>query len=299
MASGTTPTFANRRAALSAAALLASCLALTACTASASNVDAPGGRLLLDEVLNEVLNEEASNEEVLNDADDTSLDEDRPEASKKDRLLAVYAVPANHVDRYDVDACWGGPHITLAGFAAYPDRRDSGQSTLTYDEAFDAVKSAAKAACKGGKPWAATSRNSRFTTAKVSTRRSTSPRHLEFGTKDKPSNTLQHVADELQSFGFQRVKFQSGAASTKLGPHVTFDQCGCYGRCSVSTMTEWEMKRTNWKLIPVSAAVGTKFPATKSCESLQGETKAVTHGTCEKRFAVTWHPHHGRTIMSC
>ena len=205
---------------------------------------------------------------------------------RRGRLLAVYAVPADHVAKYSVDPCWQGPHITLAGFAKYPARSRRG---LTYRAALRRAKRTAKA-CQGS-AWHATTNDAKFT-GPASQSRDASYRHLEFA-KGQPSRTLEAVAARLRSLGFRKV-----LPSKSLGPHATFDQCGCFGTCSDTTFATWDSQKTPWYIIPVTAPAGTRFRSTGACQRLR-KGKITTYGQCRKAFPVKWHMRQRALLRSC
>ena len=204
-------------------------------------------------------------------------------------LLAVYAIPEE--EKYDVDPCWLGAHITLAGFAHYPTRAGPGQ--ISYQQALNVIERAANA-CRG-RPWHASENDAHFTSSSKVASRSPQYRHLEFGTKNHPSHTLHEIQKRLESGGIKKV-FKPGRT---LGPHTTFDQCGCYSSCPDKTFADWEKNKVPWTMIPVTAPVGTDFTHINSCTKLPGHTKVWTHGQCDSPYNIIWHTDRGNRIYSC
>jgi len=207
--------------------------------------------------------------------------------------VAFYVVPDNHSDRFDVDACWGGPHITLAGFARYPHKASAGN--LSYQEALNVVPKKAAKVCSGAQ-WGVSDRDAQLKGKHQDTRTAVN-RYLEFRDADHPSHTLKTLADKLAKLGVQKTQHRS----PDLGLHLTFDQCGCYGKCPNNTRNKWKKEGIRWKLIPVSS-VECNFPkAIHTCNLIPNPNRGGkdTHGRCTHPNDVTWHTGLGATVKSC
>ena len=151
-----------------------------------------------------------------------------------DVCLAVLAAPPQSSHHFDVNPCWKGPHITLAGFRHY-DRVPGGHHVDVQDEThyhlgghLDQVAQVRP----HGHEWHVMHRNG-----------SMRPRHLAVR-----SHTLQDVVDWLGKLGFTHLKPSPGQAT---GLHVTFDRNTCPrgSMCEVSALREFATE--GWRLFPV------------------------------------------------
>lgn len=211
--------------------------------------------------------------------------------AESEGCVAFYVIPANYKDRFDVDACWGGPHITLVGFDRYPHKASSGK--ISYHQALHDLPQEAAKACTGA-GWRVSDHNAKLFKPHRDSR-TAAYRYLEFGTAEKPSHSLNALKTKLFKLGAHEKHSHKGSL------HLTFDQCGCYSKCPNDTRNKWEKDHTGWTLIPVSSTECDLSGPADSCSSIPNphQPGKNTHGRCAQPNQVTWHPHLGATVKSC
>ena len=151
-----------------------------------------------------------------------------------DVCLGIYAVPSGSSQHTDVDVCWKGPHVTLAGFHNYGGRAPAGSDLKSSLDALAAVKS-------GGKTWHVTSHNSHMR-----------PHHLALH-----SRTLQEVAHGLKNAGFHNIK---PSPQQETGLHVTLDRDRCPRGSTCEKEALKSFATSPWHLYPVALNHCSRLP---------------------------------------
>ena len=151
-----------------------------------------------------------------------------------DVCLGVLAAPLQSGQHVDVDPCWKGPHITLAGFRHY-DQVPGGSHVDMHGETHYHIGRHLDQAAQvrpHGSEWHVTHHNG-----------SMKPHHLAVH-----SRTLHDVVQGLAKFGFSDLKPSPGQTT---GFHVTFDRNTCPrgGACEASALREFATE--GWRLFPV------------------------------------------------
>ena len=128
--------------------------------------------------------------------------------------VAFYAVPTNYPTGFDVDACWGGPHITLIGFDRYPHKASAGE--ISYQKALKTLPDQAAKACSGAN-WEVSDHNAKLIKPHRDSR-TAAYRYLEFGSSEHPSHSLDALRKKLFKLGAHEKPAHEGSL------HLTFDQ---------------------------------------------------------------------------
>lgn len=164
--------------------------------------------------------------------------------------MAVYAVPIGSSKHVDVDRCWKGPHITLAGFHRY-DHVPGGRRVDAHGRAhyhlgrhLDTVAEVRPQ----GQEWHVTEHN-----------RTLRAHHLAV-----QSDTLHEVVHGLARLGFSDLK---PSAHQTLGLHVSFDRDACPRGSPCETSALREFASEGWRLYPVLLENCRHFDARTQCPS--------------------------------
>lgn len=249
-------------------------------------------------------------------------------ADGSEKCLGFYGIPKDKVtgEFYSVDPCWGGAHITLAGFYAYPEKRSATEPEIpTWSQVLALPH-------QFGTHWAETCPEDSWHMASGVNSYWNQPvpaptdppykqRFLDLG-KEKsgeavPSTTWTQVTDALARKGVQYKK-PDESEDTAKPLHVTFDRCACreglacnpvdveeeWGkRNGTSTRYEWYMAAVE---IPLAFCPRPEHSQPDACD-------ADPHVTGEQRkcpstdwFDVTVHdmtivktcPEPGRLLMT-
>ncbi|MDG2305676.1 MAG: hypothetical protein P8R42_13740 [Candidatus Binatia bacterium] len=191
---------------------------------------------------------------------------------------AVYAIPKNYHQKevFHVDACWAGAHITMMGFTQL---KSGGWSHL-----HKSIEVAAQGK-KTGREWHMSDKNTywREGSKKPVDKKSPANRFLQLGT-EKPSTqsaTFSHVGNTLKTMMWNYVEAKDKHELFRTSRfHVTFDQCGSYGRSPEHRRAEWT-KQVPWSLIIVESH---KKPVFRTCTGAGCEC----HPTARKTDTKPW-----------